>query len=67
MNKSYVLLRMYDKLKNGKFISLNDCCTEYGISVPTFRRYVAFLREYFSEVYAKEIVYDSENMFYILK
>ena len=59
MNKSYILLRMYDDLRLGKKVAINECCTEFKISVSTFRRYMAFLRAYFAEVYAQEIVYDS--------
>ena len=45
MNKSYVLLRMYDALRSGAGIKLTDCCGKYEISVATLRRYIAFLRD----------------------
>ena len=64
MNKSYILLRMYDDLRLGKKVAINECCTEFKISVSTFRRYMAFLRAYFAEVYAQEIVYDAEHTEY---
>ena len=66
MNKSYVLLRMYDDLRLGKKLTINGCCTEYHISVSTFRRYMAFLRGYFWEAYAQEIIYDSFSTEYKL-
>lgn len=67
MNKSYTLLRMYDKLRTGKKIKINDCCGEFGISVSTFRRYVAFLRAYFNEYYAQEVVYLPQTEEYAIK
>ena len=67
MNKSYVLLRLYDEFLSGKNIKIYDCCREYGISVSTFRRYMCFLRGYFSEIYGGEIVYDSKILSYYLK
>lgn len=64
MNKSYVLLRMYDTLHNGAGIRIAECCGKYEISIPTFRRYIAFLRGYFNEVCGKEILYDAEKTEY---
>lgn len=67
MNKSYIILRMYDILKSGGGIKITECCGEYAISLSTFRRYIAFLREYFEEIYAKEIVYDPGTEIYRLR
>ncbi len=67
MKKSSILLRIYDKLKAGKYLEINECCGEFGISVPTFRRYLSFLRDYFCENFSQEIIYDAENKKYILK
>ena len=67
MNKSYVLLRMYDSFCRGEGVVLNECCNACGISVATFRRYISFLREYFAEVNGDEIVYDSALSKYVLK
>ena len=38
MNKSYIILQMYDALRLGACIKIRDCCGVYGISVSTFRR-----------------------------
>ena len=57
MNKCYVVLDMYERLKSGEMIFLNKSCTEYGISEPTFRRYLSNLRNFFCEKQAMEIVY----------
>ncbi len=67
MRKDFILLSMYDKFSQGKTIRVDSCCVEYAISVPTFHRYLAVLRTYFAEVYAKEIVYDSLGKKYLLK
>lgn len=67
MNKSYILLQMYDALRLGSGIKINDCCNDYSISIATFRRYISFLRAYFSEMYGKEIVYDPPLAMYRLK
>lgn len=67
MNKSYILLRMYDVLCAGGGLRISQCREEYNISLSTFRRYMAFLRGYFSEIRAKEIVYRADTGEYILK
>lgn len=67
MNKSYVLLLMYDWLRKGKSVRITECCQEFEISVSTFRRYIAFLRTYFMQEYGKEIVYDPKEEKYLLQ
>lgn len=67
MNKSYVLLKMYDAIRTDEGIKIVACCNTYGISVATFRRYMAFLRAYFMETLGREIIYDAARALYILK
>ena len=67
MGKCYILLQMYDALRSGAGIRLTECCGKFEISVATFRRYIAFLRGYFNEVYGSEVVYDAEPAVYRLK
>ncbi|MBQ4268093.1 MAG: DeoR family transcriptional regulator [Clostridia bacterium] len=67
MNKSWVILALYDVLKQNGKISLEKCCAEYKISAPTFRRYLALLRSYFWEVYRCEIKYDLKTGEYAVK
>ena len=57
MNKSYVLLLMCNDLSNGKEIKIEECLVKYKISEPTFRRYIATLRDFFMEQFGKEIKY----------
>ena len=66
MSKSYVLLKMYDRLREGGGIKLCDWCAEYCFSVATFRRYIAFLRDYFAESCGGEVVYDIVVGLYVL-
>ena len=57
MNKCYAILCLCEELKNGKLIYMEEVLTEYKISEPTFRRYVATLRNFFCEQYGEEIKY----------
>ena len=57
MNKCYVVLDMYERLKNGEMINLNNSCKEYGISEPTFRRYLSVLRNFCCKKLRREIAY----------
>lgn len=66
MNKSFAILYLYEKLKNGEVITIEECCEEYQISIPTFRRYVRTLRDFFWEQHAQKIVYDREQKAYYL-
>ncbi len=67
MNKSYVILQMYDSLRSGQGIAIKDCCNVYRISVATFRRHIAFLRDYVMEASGREIIYDASLSRYRLK
>ena len=66
MNKSYILLRLYDQFRTGKRVKITECCQEYDISISTFRRYIAFLREYFNEFFGHEIIYMPQTSEYML-
>lgn len=46
--------------------ALRNAAGRFGFSVATFRRYIAFLRGYFNEIYGQEIVYDAETLSYRL-
>ena len=67
MNKSYVLLCMCEDLKNGKAITIEECTSKYKISEPTFRRYIAALRDFFLEQHGREIKYFSKRKCYKLE
>ena len=66
MKKSSVLLFLCDDLKMGKKLKINKVCNLYEISIPTFRRYISALREYFLDRYNKDIVYDKDTKSYLL-
>ena len=67
MNKIYVILRMYDDLLADHAIKINECCKTYDISVSTFRRYIACLRNYLAEQRSEEIIYLPEHSEYVLE
>ena len=68
MSKSYVVLHLYDAFTKGEPVTVEKCCKAYDISIPTYRRYIALLRDYFMEEYNYEIVYSkSRNTYYLRK
>ena len=58
---------MYDSLLAGGSVNLEEAREHYNISVPTFRRYIALLRDFFGEVHSKNLVYDRANNRYVLE
>lgn len=58
MVKSYIVLKMYDELRKGRKIDLRAWCDVYKISLPTFRRHIAFLRGYLMETHGVDLIYD---------
>lgn len=66
-NKSYIVLLMYDAIRMGVGVKIDECCGRYDISVATFRRHVAFLRAYFMEQFGQNVVYDSSEKRYRLE
>ena len=67
MLKSYVVLRLYDAFMKGEPVEIETCCTAYNISVPTFRRYIALLRDYFIEEYNYDLLYSKSKNYYYLR
>ena len=45
MNKSQVVLYMYDRLIRRKVIRTNDILNQYDISLRTFQRYIAEIND----------------------
>lgn len=66
MKKTAAVLWLYDEFGQGRSIGIGECCCELGISVPTFRRYIALLRAYFMEKHGRDIVYDTLKKAYVL-
>ncbi len=60
LNKSYVLLKMYDLIITDG-ISLSQWCSSYHMSLSTFRRYVSLLRSFLWQEHGKIIVYDRDE------
>lgn len=67
MKKCHILLGMYDDLLSGQMIKIDVCCAEHNISVSTFRRYIACLRNFLAEKHGEEIVYLPEVAGYVLE
>ena len=49
-------------LKRGEMVCLEEVCDRYSVSVPTFRRYVALLRDYFWQEFSIEIVFVHDDV-----
>ena len=67
MSKCYAVLCMCEDLTKGKILMIENCLSEYEISVPTFRRYISLLRIYFAERCCMELIYDKQLKGYRLE
>ena len=67
MNKCQAVLIMYDKFLSGEKIYLNQIMNEFGISLPTFRRYISEINVFLCDTYKNQIiVYDyKDNCYYL--
>ena len=66
--KSQIILYMYDVLINGGSIKLNEIMEQFGISLRTFRRYIAEINAFLCNYYKNQsIVYDVILKTYMLK
>ena len=66
MEKSIIILFIYDNLINGKSVNAGTCMKKFNISLSTFYRYINTLRAFVWEKNLSEIVYDAKNMTYKL-
>ena len=57
MNKSQVVLVIYDRLIKGNQILLLEVMNEFGISLSTFRRYISEINIFLSDTYQNRVVY----------
>ena len=68
INKSQIVLYIYDDLINHKEIYINDIVNKYGISTRTFRRYIAEINAFLFNNYKNQsIQYDLKEKVYRLK
>lgn len=68
MNKSQVVLYMYDRLIRRKVIRTNDILNQYDISLRTFQRYIAEINDFFFNNFMNcSVAYNYENKYYYLK
>lgn len=67
INKSQIVLYIYDDLISHKEIYINDIVNKYGISTRTFRRYIAEINAFLFNNYKNQsIQYDSIKKSYSL-
>lgn len=67
LNKSQIILHMYDLLIRSKGINMNDYINKYKISVRTFQRYIAEINAFLYNQYKYQVInYDYENKVYYL-
>lgn len=57
MNKSQVVLMIYDRLNKGEQILLVEIMNEFDISLSTFRRYISEINIFLSDTYQNKVVY----------
>ena len=68
MDKSSVVLNLYDRLMKNKRLNAVEVCEEYEISIATFYRYVSILRTHVQTKCIGEMIYDPVKKSYeILK
>ncbi len=67
MKKTKKVLYLYSALINGEEIKMESFCSEYKVSIPTFRRYLSLVRDFLWEKYLKEVNYDKNNQTYTIK
>ena len=68
MNKTQVILYLYDFLLNGGRIYLEETMVNYDISLSTFRRYISEINIFLCNTYKNQVVYyDYKDNCYYLK
>ena len=67
MEKSIIILYIYDRLLNGRSVTASECMARFGISLSTFYRYVNTVRAFLWEKACKEICYDPKTTSYYIE
>ena len=57
MNKSQIVLMIYDRLNKGEQILLVEIMNEFDISLSTFRRYISEINIFLSDTFQNKVVY----------
>lgn len=67
LNKSQIILKMYDSLIHNEIVNMNDYINNYKISVRTFQRYIAEINAFLYNEFKNQVVnYDYDNKTYYL-
>ena len=67
MNKTTIVLCIYDDLLNGIKINSGICRKSYGISETTFYRYISIIRAHIWESQMIDVVFDVKKQTYLLE
>lgn len=68
LRKAQIILFMYERLRSGEQINVLDFQSEFGISYPTFHRYIAEIRAFLMNNFMPlELVFEAEQNSYRLK
>ena len=67
MNKTTIVLCIYDDLLNGNKINSGICRKSYGISETTFYRYISIIRAHIWESQMIDVVFDVKKQTYLLE
>ena len=57
---------MYQRLESGKGLEVKEWCGSNQMSLSSFRRYVALLRDFYWQEKQTTIVYDQKTQKYVL-
>lgn len=67
LNKSQIILKMYDSLIHNEIVNMNDYINNYKMSVRTFQRYIAEINAFLYNEFKNQVVnYDYDNKTYYL-
>ena len=67
LNKSQIILKMYDSLIHNEIVNMNDYINNYKISVRTFQRYIAEINAFLYNEFKNQVVNnDYDNKTYYL-
>ena len=65
LSKTEIVLSLYTGLMDGKEIAMDEFCSNFSISVPTFKRYIQEIRSFLSNSYLPyELLYSRTEKVY---
>ncbi|MBR2974371.1 MAG: hypothetical protein IKC47_01340 [Clostridia bacterium] len=67
MNKTAIVLDIYDDLRIGEVVNSGVCRKRYGISESTFYRYISEIRAHVWETQTIDVVFDVKRQTYVVE